>query len=275
MMVRAILCKHALLASVIAPMLAYGCGSDGSPNDGMSQVNPGASGTSVGGASSAGTSSSPREESESGATSAIGGRAVAAEGGRGGDATSGDQGRDPGAAGEPTTGSSNDGGASGANGDAGMPSGGAAGSAGTSDVGGNGVVGGSGGRSAAGAGSGGAAGAAATGGSGGSGGAAGAAGAAGAGGFGGAPPASSLPCDVQAVLKARCQPCHQNPALHGAPMPLLTWSDVYGNADEMYAKLSADEMPPPGAPDLSPDQASTLFTYLSLGTPPAGTVTCR
>jgi hypothetical protein len=58
-------------------------------------------------------------------------------------------------------------------------------------------------------------------------------------------------------------------------MPLLTWSDVYGNADEMYAKLSADEMPPPGAPDLSPDQASTLFTYLSLGTPPAGTVTCR
>lgn len=58
-------------------------------------------------------------------------------------------------------------------------------------------------------------------------------------------------------------------------MPLLTWSDVYGNADETYAKLSADEMPPPGAPDLSSDQASTLFTYLSLGTPPAGTITCR
>jgi hypothetical protein len=266
--------KHALLASVIAPMLAYGCGSDGSPNDRMSQANPGASGKSVGGASSAGTS--PREESEmdGGAPSATGGRAVDAEGGRGGDAPSGDQGRDAGAAGEPTTGS-NDGGASGANGDAGRPSGGAAGSAGTSDVGGNGDVGGgggsggSGGSSTAGTGSGGAAGAAATGGSG------GAAGAAGAGGFGGARPANSLPCDVQAVLKARCQPCHQAPPLNGAPMRLLTWSDVYGKADEMYAKLSADEMPPPGAPDLSRDQANTLFTYLSLGTPPAGTVTCR
>jgi hypothetical protein len=58
-------------------------------------------------------------------------------------------------------------------------------------------------------------------------------------------------------------------------MRLLTWSDVYSYADEIYAKLSADEMPPPGAPDLSGDQANTLFTYLSLGTPAAGNVTCR
>jgi hypothetical protein len=273
MMVRALLSnpKHALVASVIAPMLAYGCGSDGNPNDRMSQESPGASGKSVGGASSAGTS--PREESEmdGGAPSAIGGCAVDAEGGRGGDATSGDQGRDASAAGKPTTGGSNDGGASGANADAGMPSGGGAGSAGTSDVGGNGDVGGGGssGSSTAGAGSGGAAGAAATGARG------GAAGATGAGGFGGARPVNSLPCEVQAVLKARCQPCHQDPPLNGAPMRLLTWSDVYGKADEMYAKLSADEMPPPGAPDLSRDQASTLFTYLSLGTPAAGNVTCR
>jgi hypothetical protein len=265
MTVRALLSnsKHALLASVIAPMLAYGCGSDGRPNDGMSQESPGGSGKSVSGASAAGTS--PRDESEmdGSATSGIGGRPVDAEGGRGGDAISGDQGHDAGAAGEPTTDSSDDGGASGANGGAAMPSGGAAG---TSDVGRNGDVGGGGnGGSSAGA-----AGAAVTGGSGGAGN-----GAAGAGGFAGARPASNLPCDVQAVLKARCQPCHQNPPLNGAPMPLLTWSDVYGKADEMHAKLSADEMPPPGAPDLSRDQASTLFTYLSLGTPPAGTLTCR
>jgi hypothetical protein len=258
--------KHAQLALVMAPLLAFGCGSDRGPSDDVGQESPDVSGKPTGGVSSAGTSSSPPEtiEHEGGTTSCNGGRFANAEAGGGSDAAGGAQGREAGAAGEPTAGRSNDGGV---NGDAGAPGGGVAGSPGT-DVGGVGST-------AAEAGAGDGAGAAASAGSGGAAGALGAAGAAGAGAFGGARPVNGLPCEVQAVLKARCQPCHQDPPLNGAPMRLLTWSDVYGKADEMYAKLSADEMPPPGAPDLSRDQASTLFTYLSLGTPAVGNVTCR
>ena len=242
--------KCARSAFAMALLLAFGCSSDGRSSD-VGRASPGVSGSFAGGVSSAGT------------TNGNGGRFADAEGGQAGEVGSGGDGREAGAAGEAPTGPWNDGGA---NGDAGAASGGAAGAPGMTDSGGSSVVAGVGSSGDAPAGT---AGTAA------SGGAAGALGAAGASGFGGAGPVNSLPCEVRAVLKARCQACHQDPPLNGAPMRLLTWSDVYGKADEIYERLSADEMPPPGAPDLSQDQASTLFTYLSLGTPAAGNVTCR
>jgi len=84
----------------------------------------------------------------------------------------------------------------------------------------------------------------------------------------------SLPCDVRAVLAARCQGCHADPPQNDAPMPLLTWSDVSNKASDIQDKLQRDEMPPRGEPDLSERQLSTLLDYLALGTPSAGNVSC-
>jgi hypothetical protein len=57
-------------------------------------------------------------------------------------------------------------------------------------------------------------------------------------------------------------------------MSLLTWAAVSMYADAIQEKLDGDLMPPPGAPNLSADQQSTLLAYVSLGAPPAGNVTC-
>jgi hypothetical protein len=37
---------------------------------------------------------------------------------------------------------------------------------------------------------------------------------------------SGLPCDVEAVLKAKCRRCHTEPRRHSAPFPLLRWEDL-------------------------------------------------
>ena len=38
--------------------------------------------------------------------------------------------------------------------------------------------------------------------------------------------ATGLPCDVDAVLKTRCQTCHSSPAQFGASAPLVTYDDL-------------------------------------------------
>lgn len=93
-------------------------------------------------------------------------------------------------------------------------------------------------------------------------------------GSGGTSPAGTLPCDVRAVLESRCQTCHRNPPVNLAPMSLLTWEAVHTYADAIQEKLDTDSMPPPGAPDLSEAQLSTLLVYVSLGAPSAGNVSC-
>jgi uncharacterized membrane protein len=100
--------------------------------------------------------------------------------------------------------------------------------------------------------------------------AAGEAGAAGAPGL----PYASLPCDVQAVLKARCTICHGDVPVGDAPMSLTTWEDVSVYATAIQEKLEQDLMPPPGALDLSSAQLTTLSSYVSLGAPPALPKTC-
>jgi hypothetical protein len=57
-------------------------------------------------------------------------------------------------------------------------------------------------------------------------------------------------------------------------MSLLTWSAVNMYADAIQEKLEGDLMPPPGAPDLTPNQQNALLVYVSLGAPSAGNVTC-
>jgi hypothetical protein len=93
-------------------------------------------------------------------------------------------------------------------------------------------------------------------------------------GAGGSTNAGTLPCNIQAILKARCQTCHKSPPINRAPMALLTYEQVQAYAPLMQAAVEDDKMPPPGAADLSEAQAATLVTYLSFGAPSAGNVTC-
>lgn len=38
--------------------------------------------------------------------------------------------------------------------------------------------------------------------------------------------ATGLPCALESVLKANCQPCHSHPPKHNAPIELVTWDDT-------------------------------------------------
>jgi len=48
----------------------------------------------------------------------------------------------------------------------------------------------------------------------------------GTGGAGGGTVANGLPCDVQALLSTRCQGCHTNPPINGAPMALISYANL-------------------------------------------------
>jgi hypothetical protein len=95
----------------------------------------------------------------------------------------------------------------------------------------------------------------------------------------GASPASgSIPADVLAVMSARCQTCHQDPPLNGAPFPLLTYDDVHGlfamtipKYQEMHALIQPDgspHMPFGMAPQLTAAQFKTLDDWLLDCAPP-------
>src|SRR5581483_5115953 len=98
-----------------------------------------------------------------------------------------------------------------------------------------------------------------TGGQPGAGGRVGAGGRGGTSGAGGTPAtaASGLPCDVQAMLAAKCSSCHGPVLVGGAPMHLLTYADLMApslsNPSQSFAQVSLTRMqntalPMPPAP---------------------------
>jgi hypothetical protein len=92
------------------------------------------------------------------------------------------------------------------------------------------------------------------------------------------PASGSIPADVLAVISARCQPCHQDPPLNGAPFPFLTYEDVHGlfemtipKYQEMHALIQPDgspHMPYGMAPQLTAAQFKTLDDWLLDCAPP-------
>ena len=92
------------------------------------------------------------------------------------------------------------------------------------------------------------------------------------------PASGSIPADVLAVVTARCQPCHQDPPLNGAPFPLLTYEDVHSlflmtipKYQEMHALIQPDgspHMPYGTAPQLTAAQFKTLDDWLLDCAPP-------
>jgi hypothetical protein len=87
--------------------------------------------------------------------------------------------------------------------------------------------------------------------------------------------ASSLPCDVQAVLANSCQSCHSDPPVGGAPMALMTWDDLQAGssvAGKNEGQLSLDRMmatskPMPPQGGASADDITTMQNWINAGQP--------
>src|SRR6478609_6486750 len=91
--------------------------------------------------------------------------------------------------------------------------------------------------------------------------------------------ADRLPCDVQRLLRSRCQSCHTNPPIGGASVALLSFADltslsrVVPTASVAARSLqrmrdSLSPMPPAPATRATPAEIATLQAWLTAGSPP-------
>jgi hypothetical protein len=95
----------------------------------------------------------------------------------------------------------------------------------------------------------------------------------------GDPQTGDIPCDVFAVLHAKCHACHTDPPANNAPFPLLTYADTqepYGTKGKlrfqrMREVIEPDAIPhmPFGtAPQLTDAEFETLADWLDDCAPP-------
>ena len=111
---------------------------------------------------------------------------------------------------------------------------------------------------------------------------------------GGAGAAASGPvqwCDAYKVINCVCQQCHQDPPLHGAPIPLMTFEDtqapfpVASSKEKVWQEMqqvvgngfmpyTADTTIQPAVKPLDPEQKSTLLTWLAEGAHAEGGTDC-
>lgn len=93
-----------------------------------------------------------------------------------------------------------------------------------------------------------------------------------------------LPCDVDAVLAKNCRQCHSDPPKFGAPMPLVSFSDLHADAKLTQGKKvfemvgvrihdDAEPMPQPPNPRLSAGDSATIDQWVKAGAP-AGASAC-
>jgi len=98
-------------------------------------------------------------------------------------------------------------------------------------------------------------------------------------------------CDAYKIINCTCQQCHQNPPLHGAPIPLMTYDDTqapFGKPpgtvwQEMQSVIGNRFMPftgptdPPVMPPVMPltdEQQATILAWLAQGATAEGGQTC-
>jgi uncharacterized membrane protein len=97
---------------------------------------------------------------------------------------------------------------------------------------------------------------------------------------GGGEASSSEPtwCNVQRVLEQKCQRCHQDPPMNGAPFPLVTYEDtqvsertgrrryerIYGAVESEYMPATFIKLNPPVQP-LTDDERSILLEWAAAG----------
>ena len=100
-------------------------------------------------------------------------------------------------------------------------------------------------------------------------------------------------CDVAGIVKSKCQRCHADPPVHGAPFPLMNYDDTQQpapvstdpgrkRAADMLDAVETNFMPytrlsldPPVSP-LTCEERTTLLAWLRKGgsPPPAGHEDC-
>ncbi|APR76684.1 Hypothetical protein A7982_02031 [Minicystis rosea] len=96
----------------------------------------------------------------------------------------------------------------------------------------------------------------------------------------GAETEAGLPCEVDAILRRRCQSCHGDPPSFGAPMPLVSFADLHAPstldpAQKVYQRVAVrihdDAAPMPPAPNALLDTAArrTLSRWIQAGAPAA------
>jgi hypothetical protein len=96
------------------------------------------------------------------------------------------------------------------------------------------------------------------------------------------PTAGGLPCDVDKILKEKCQTCHSNPPTGSAPYALTTLADLNANSPTFAGqKVSARvkvrindtklPMPPAARPQLTAAEKATLEAYINGGLKPSTT----
>lgn len=107
----------------------------------------------------------------------------------------------------------------------------------------------------------------------------------GSGGSGGAPeclaclPDTGLqtgdfPCEIETIIQDKCQRCHQDPPLKGAPFPLLTYENtqadyVKKHIYERMAKAIETNFMPLTPPKLDAAEKETMLAWLCACAPPA------
>jgi uncharacterized membrane protein len=98
-------------------------------------------------------------------------------------------------------------------------------------------------------------------------------------------PADKLPCDVEDVLIARCQTCHQGDLVQ-APMPLLTYADTQAPApsnpaEQVWQRIqvriesTVNPMPPRHAQPLTDGERQVLSSWVDAGAPGSSVVCAR
>lgn len=72
------------------------------------------------------------------------------------------------------------------------------------------------------------------------------------------PSTGDFPCNVGAVIKARCQPCHQDPPQNGAHFPLLSYEDTRQpfNPQRLRFQRMAQVIEPDFLPHMPPHGAT-------------------
>jgi hypothetical protein len=95
-------------------------------------------------------------------------------------------------------------------------------------------------------------------------------------------------CAAYQIINCVCQQCHQNPPLHNAPIPLVTYADTQAQfskgisvAQEMESVLAIRFMPFTGDPTVMPvvqpltdDQQETMLSWLAQGATNLGGEDC-
>ncbi len=85
------------------------------------------------------------------------------------------------------------------------------------------------------------------------------------------PASGDFPCDVGAIIAARCQPCHQNPTKNGAHFSLLSYEDTrqpFGPGTLRFQRMAQviepdflPHMPPHGQPQPTLAELDTLRAW--------------